>query len=162
VARGHRLLDVGAGPGFFALPAAARVAPEGLVIACDISAEMLHRLSERAEAAGCAAAILLVRCEEAALPLHDRQCDRALLANVLHEAAAPVGLLAEVRRVLRPGGRLLVVDWKPEATEMGPPAAERLAPDQAAAFLREAGFEEVVPADAGPFHFGLLARTAPA
>lgn len=150
------LADIGAGPGYFTLPAAAWVGSAGLVYALDIEPEMLQRLEQRLETNE----VFNVRClnsQESALPLPDESVDRALLANVLHEAIEPVTLLREVLRILRPGGRLAVIEWDPAVTEGGgPPTDERLAAKQVKALLKEAGFKDVTDFEVGPTHYGVL------
>lgn len=150
------IADIGAGPGYFTLPAAAWVGSGGLVYALDIEPEMLQRLEQRLEANE----VDNVRClnsQEATLPLPDGSVDRALLANVLHEATEPVGLLREVRRILRDGGKVAIVEWNPGDTEDGPPADERLAAKQVKSLLKEAGFTDVSDFTVGPTHYGVLA-----
>lgn len=147
--------DIGAGPGYFTLPAAAWVGSGGLVYALDIEPEMLQRLEQRLETNE----VDNVRClnsQESTLPLPDESVDRALLANVLHEAIEPTELLREVRRILRPGGRLAVVEWHPASTESGPPAEERLPVSETKALLKKAGFNGVSEFEVGPTHYGVL------
>lgn len=78
--------------------------------------------------------------EENRTPLPDASVDLALLAFVLHELDAPLAFLTEARRVLRPGGRLVVLEWVPRVEAMGPPLDERLPIDQSRETLRRAGF----------------------
>lgn len=151
--------DIGAGPGYFTLPAAAWVGPGGLVYALDIEPEMLQRLEQRLETNE----VDNVRClnsQESALPLPDDSVDRALLANVLHEAIEPVKLLQEVRRILRPGGKVAIVEWHPGSLQSGPPAEDRLAVKQVKALLKQAGFAGVTEFEVGPTHYGVLADEA--
>lgn len=155
---GMTMADVGAGPGYFTLPAAAWVGATGLVYAIDIEPEMLQRLEERLETNE----VDNVRClssQESGLPLPDDSVDRVLLANVLHEAVEPVTLLREIHRILKPAGKLAVVEWVAAETESGPPLADRLAADKARAYLAEAGFVDVADFEVGPTHYGLLAAT---
>ncbi|MEA2321057.1 MAG: hypothetical protein QOD81_907 [Solirubrobacteraceae bacterium] len=97
---GERVLDLGAGDGAFA----AELAAHGCeVIAVDVAEEALRRTGARAP---CADARLAV--EGAPLPLEEDAVDVVWAGEVLEHVADVVGLLAEVRRVLRWGGRLLV------------------------------------------------------
>lgn len=158
---GMRVLDVGAGPGFFALPAAARVAPGGLVVACDISGDMLEMLRQRAADAA-VDNLLLLHSEESRVPLWSQQVDRVLLANVLHELEHPRTLLHDLRRVLRPQGEVLVLEWHREPTPVGPPVEERIAPDAAEDLLVQAGFRVAERWDrVGPYTYGLRAAVSP-
>lgn len=155
---GEVLADVGAGPGWFALPAAERVGPSGRVYALDLQEVMLAALRERAREAGLEARVVAVPVREGEpWPLPDGACDAALVANVYHEVVDRPGFLRELARILRPGGRLLVVEWKPEPTPMGPPLEERLEPSRLKEDLERAGFRVEGSCDPGPYHYGWLA-----
>ena len=134
-----RVADIGSGTGFFAVPAVGMVGPKGRVYAIDLSAQMLEDLREKLERAG-AGNLETLRSEEDRIPLPDASVDFAFLACVLHELDGP-GTLLEVRRILKPGGRLGIVDWKKEESVFGPPKAHRLDEDEARAVLSDAGFE---------------------
>ena len=157
---GWRLVDIGCGPGFYTLPAATLVQPGGRVLALDIEDAMLARVRERAAAAG-VDNVETHRSEESHLPLPDGAVDAALVANVLHECTDRSAFLAEVRRVLVPGGRIAVVEWRKESMETGPPLAERMAEDDVRQALVDAGFTVTAALDGdatGSTHFGLLAE----
>lgn len=154
---GMRLADVGAGPGFFSVPAAEMVGASGRVYALDVQPEVLAMLEERAKAMGLASLEALVSTEDR-LPLPDAAVDAALLVNVLHEARDRSALLREVARVIRPGGTVGIVEWRKEAGTKGPPVADRLSASEIEAALRAAGFADVEPLPAGPYHDGRKAR----
>ncbi len=154
---GAAIADVGAGPGFFTIPAALLVGQRGKVYALDVQPEMLQILGERVAAERLTNVELLLS-KEAELPLGDAAVDFVLLANVLHESADRVSLLREIGRILRPGGILGLVEWRKEETPMGPPLAERLSSEEAEAALDEAEFGAVEQFAAGPHHYGLRAR----
>lgn len=134
---GETLLDLGCGTGYFALPAAERVGPSGRVLAVDVEEEMLAEVQKKASGL---TQIELVRSETYRVPLPEAVAEAALLAFVLHEVEDPVRLLREVRRLLKPGGRVLVLEWQKKETPMGPPVSERLTEDETRAFLERAGF----------------------
>lgn len=154
---GEVLADVGAGPGWFALPAALRVGSAGRVYALDVQETMLEVLGRRAAEAGAGGVIVPVRVAEGQpWPLPDGGCDAALVANVYHEVADRPGFLRELYRILRPGGRVLVVvEWRPEPTPVGPPPEERLAPEAVAGDFARAGFRRPRRSDPGPYHYAI-------
>lgn len=154
--KGWRVADIGAGIGFFSIPAARLVGPEGRVFAVDLSPEMLEDLRAKL-AANHVANVEPVRSTEDRVPLEDRSVDLAFLACVLHELAGPATLL-ECRRILRASGILAIVDWKKLDQDVGPPKEHRLDEDEARAVLRDAGFAPVRSFDAGPYHYGIEAR----
>jgi ubiquinone/menaquinone biosynthesis C-methylase UbiE len=153
---GSRLLDVGTGTG---LVAAAAVAAPGAAIRAvglDVSPAMLARARERVARLG----VALVTGDAEALPCRDGSFDAAAGHFVLVFLERPAAAMAEVRRVLRPGGRVaLTALTRPEATAYGPvlealgrraPRARELLgrlcafgpPDRLAALLTGAGFRD--------------------
>lgn len=113
VAPGERVLDVGCGTGTLALAAMRRVGANGAVHGVDAAAEMVARARQKAARAGLAAVFAVAPAQ--ALPFPDGAFDVVLCSLVMHHLPA-VGrrpAIAEMRRVLRPGGRLLVVDLAP-------------------------------------------------
>lgn len=111
LAPGEAVLDIGCGTGTLALAAADRVAPNGTVHGIDPSGEMLARA--RSKARKRAAAVTFEEAAAETLPFPDERFDVVLSTVMLHHLPRKVreACLAEVRRVLRPGGRLLVVDF---------------------------------------------------
>lgn len=139
IAAGSTVADLGAGPGFFTEALADRVGAEGRVLALDVSEEMVEVLRSRP----LPSQVEVRQSEENRLPVEDGTVDLALLAFVLHELHDPARFLAEVRRILAPGGRLVVLEWVPQVEAMGPPLAERLAPERSERILADAGFAVV-------------------
>jgi len=100
--------DVGAGTGYFTLRLAKRVAH---VIATDLQPQMLDKLRARL---GPIANVQLVLAgnRDAALPAGC--CDLVLMVDVYHELADPPAVMAGIRRALKPGGRLVLVEYRGE------------------------------------------------
>ncbi|QZA32815.1 methyltransferase domain-containing protein [Hydrogenibacillus sp. N12] len=146
--------DVGCGPGFFTLPAARRT--RGTVYGIDIAPEMLEHLAENARSAG-ASNVRPVLSPAAPIPLPDHAVDRAIAAFVLHEVPDLSAALAEIRRLLRPGGRLLVVEWDARPMPVGPPLEERLPRERLLEALAAAGFRAEA-ADHPPHAYRVLAE----
>lgn len=115
LAPGERVLDVGCGGGLDSLVAAAAVQPDGDVVGVDVTPEMIERADEASAAAPWARVRFLVADAEK-LPLDDGSFDVALSNGCLNLSTRKRELLAEVHRVLRPGGRLALCDavLKPE------------------------------------------------
>jgi arsenite methyltransferase len=101
---GERVLDIGSGPGFLAAEMAAEVGPEGQVHGVDPSDSMLAMARRRA------APVEYASGDALTLPYEDGTFDAAVSTQVYEYIADMPGALAEARRVLKPGGRLLILD----------------------------------------------------
>ena len=137
---GRSALDLGCGPGFWTMPMAEIVGTNGQVIALDVNREMLDSLAAQSPPAH----VCLLQGELPGIALPGGSVDFVWAAFIFHEVVPPALLAAELRRVLRPDGRLAVLEWRPDAaTDAGPPRRHRLSPEQVGACLLSAGFQEV-------------------
>ena len=111
LAPGERVLDVGCGTGALAIAARHRVGATGAVHALDASPEMIALARRKATRAGADLALHVASVD--ALPFADARFDCVTSTLMLHHLPRPVQerLAAEVRRVLRPGGRVLAIDF---------------------------------------------------
>lgn len=139
---GQAALDLGCGPGFWTLPLANLVGPTGRVWALDVSQEMLEALAERTPPAQ----VVPVQSELPAIGLEAAVCDFIWAAFVYHEVEGG-SLAVEMLRVARPGGRVAVLEWRPDGpNQSGPPQGHRIWPDKLKRALQQAGFSEVTEA----------------
>jgi len=136
------IVDLGAGTGLFARRLAL-LAPEATVYAVDTQPAMLRWIADHADPAS-AGRIVPTLAQETRVPLDDGVADLAVMINLHHELARPLASYAEVFRLLRPGGRLLVVDWAPTAEGGGPPREIRATAGQIGDALRSVGFGDIV------------------
>ena len=136
---GLRVLDIGCGPGVFAIPFARAVGGSGRVYAADIVPEMVEACRRRAEDAGLANLEVALSTENA-VPFPARCVDRVFACQLLHELHEPPLFLGEMRRLLAPQGDLVVVDWEKTDTGMGPPLDKRVTPEEAQGLLEKNGF----------------------
>jgi SAM-dependent methyltransferase len=150
---GDIVVDIGAGSGFFTFPAATAVGPNGRVYAVDVSRELVELIRERAESAQ-VRNVEPVLSSPSRIPIEDATADVVMLADVLH--GLPPKTLDEAVRLLRPGGRLVDVDWKKRSTPEGPPVEHRLSVPEATGALRERGLTRVDSFDLGPSHYVLV------
>ena len=114
---GQTVADVGAGAGYTSLRLARRVGPTGTVLATDVQPQMLQMLQANAKAAG-VVNIKPIRSTQAETRLPDGQVDLALMVDVYHEAADPESLLRGLKKALKPGGRLVLVEFRGEDVEV--------------------------------------------
>ncbi len=110
---GQVVCDLGCGNGFYTLPIAERVGPEGKVLAVDIQQEMLHLLSERAKDEELAnVETILGSPVDPRLP--EGKVDLVLLVDVYHEFSHPEHMLQAIRKSLKPTGRVVLVEFRGE------------------------------------------------
>jgi uncharacterized protein len=106
-----RVLELGPGPGYFSIELARRI-PQGTLVLVDVQPEMLEKAAARLRTAGIGNFELRVG-DARALPLDDASIDVAVLVAMLGEVgddAAQRACLAELRRVLRPGGLVSITE----------------------------------------------------
>lgn len=113
IPRGSTVIDLGAGVGYFTWRLAKRVGPQGKVIAVDIQPEMLDMLKENMSKRGISN-VEAVLGTESDPRLPEGVAELALLVDVYHELADPIATMGHVRRALKPGGRLVVVEYRKE------------------------------------------------
>ncbi|MFV8750856.1 class I SAM-dependent methyltransferase [Nannocystaceae bacterium ST9] len=139
--------DLGAGTGYFAIRLA-KVASAGKVFAVDIEPSMVAWLGQRAHDEQLANLIAIQGgADDPGLP---ESVDLAFMCDVFHHLADPSAYFARVGERLRPGGRVVIVDFRPDNPDdaPGPPAAMRTSAAQVEAAMVEAGFRLIAP-DAG-------------
>ena len=121
VRRGARVLDLAGGTGDLAARLAPCVAKEGSVVLADINRRMLDRGRSRLIDSGLAGNVHIAQCNAQQLPFPDRSFDRVVIGFGLRNVADTDRALAEMYRVLRPAGMLLVLEF----SHLTVPALER-------------------------------------
>ncbi len=126
--RGDTVADIGCGPGFFTVPAAEIVGPDGLVLAADVQGEMLSAVKSRVEEKGLTN-VRVVKTSDTEVPIPAGTCDFVLLAFVLNEIGQRATFLHRLGRLLKPGGRIAVLEWEAHEQSDGPPVEQRIPQD---------------------------------
>lgn len=150
--------DFGTGTGHYARAAAAVIGPSGRVYAIDIQENVLKHLkiNTHQHHRSLVETIWGDIEKPGGTRLRDASLDAAILANTFFQIENRFGLLAELKRVLKPGGKLLVVDWAGSYGGMGP-TPEKVVPEhETEAFFINSGFHKVKSLRAGPHHYGIV------
>lgn len=108
---GMDVADVGAGTGLFLDPLAEAVGKQGKLYEIDISPKFVEHLEDRVKAEGLTQ-VEVVQCTEHSIELPPASVDIAFVCDVYHHFTYPQSSLWSIRRALRPGGRLVVVDFE--------------------------------------------------
>ncbi|HZP02996.1 MAG TPA: class I SAM-dependent methyltransferase [Terriglobia bacterium] len=110
---GEVVADLGAGSGYFTFRLAHKVGEKGKVLAVDIQEEMLETVRRRAEASNLAN-VEVVKASETDPRLPVNGVDAVLIVDVYHELSHPFEVMTKVRQALRPGGRVVCVEYRKE------------------------------------------------
>lgn len=138
-------LDVACGAGNYSLAAAEFIGPEGAIHAVDLWKEGIAAMRERIDQLALTQIHAEVGDVSRRLPMEDESVDVVLMATVLHDLVADgtaEGTLREIGRVLRPKGRLVIIEFDKIESEPGPPAAIRLSPGEVEEIVSPYGFYE--------------------
>jgi len=108
---GEAVADIGAGTGLFSLPLAEAVGAQGVVYAVEIAPAFLEHIRARADAAGLPW-LRTVACDDRSTGLPPASLDAAFICDTYHHFEHPAATLASLRAALRPGARLLLVDFE--------------------------------------------------
>ena len=162
--RGDTFLDLGCGAGDYSLCAAKIVGKTGRVYALDVQQEFVNTVCESARAQEIYNVYPVVSDLRQRIDLPNDQIDVCLLATVLHTVRFPQGkanLYSEIRRVIKPDGKLAIIECKKEASWHGPPLQARLSPEEIENDLKSYGFFKNAYADLGPNYLVLFSLGTP-
>lgn len=151
--------DLGSGNGFFALAAGKIVGPSGKVYAVDILADALDFTTTDARIAGLTN-IQTLRCDlelpHACVSINEGSADMVIFSNIVHEIVNKINLFAEAYRLLKSGGKLLIVEWSDQASPIGPPQATRVKRLEVERLARDSNFKLDKIVETDQYHYGLV------
>lgn len=151
--------DLGAGSGAYTLAAARKIkGGEGKVYAIEVQRDLLKRIEDAAhkEHLNNIDYIWGNIEKRGGTKIHDKTVDCAIASNVLFQVEDQKGFLDEIKRILKPHGKLLLIDWTDSFGGMGPAAGQVVNATKAESLLAAIGFTKVKTIDAGAHHYGIL------
>jgi ubiquinone/menaquinone biosynthesis C-methylase UbiE len=152
---GMKVVDIGAGSGFYSIECGKRVGPSGRVYAVDVQKDLLERLKSVAGTQGVKnIEVVWANAEKiGGTKLREAIADRVICSNVLFQIEKPDDFALEIKRILKPGGKLLLIDWS-EASPMGP---QNVFPSlQAQTLFQKSGLKVTETFSAGDHHYGII------
>lgn len=151
--------DLGCGgAAHFTLPAAKMVGEDGVVFAIDVLKFVLDSVQSRAKMEG----LTNIKTIWADLEIFgstyikNLSIDAVLLVNIFFQSRKHLNIFKEAVRILKPGGKLLIVDWKSTKIPFGPSPEIRIKKEEIKAIAHRLGLEKIDEFSAGDYHFGLL------
>ena len=143
---GMIIADFGCGSGGWVIPLAKRV-KNGRIYAVDVLEEALSALRSKAEFERVYNAYTLRADVERGTDIPANHLDLVILSNILFQAEDKIAIISEAHRILKEGGRIIVVDWK-----ISPNDEEKIIDKK----IKQSGFVKVREIDAGKSHFATL------
>jgi ubiquinone/menaquinone biosynthesis C-methylase UbiE len=150
--KGDVFLDLGCGPGDYAIEASRIVGNSGFVYALDKWPYLICGLKEKADSHGLKNIHAVVSDVTAPLPVADHCIDVCLMATVLHVPAVTErmgAVFSEVCRVLKTRGHFAIIECKKEDMPFGPPKHMRLSPTDIENSIKKYGFKKLSLVDLG-------------
>jgi ubiquinone/menaquinone biosynthesis C-methylase UbiE len=152
---GMKVVDLGAGSGFYTFVAAEMTGPAGRVYSVDVVKELLERIRSTGATNGLRnIEVVWGNCEKiGGTKLGEAVADRVIASNILFQIEKPDEFILEIKRILKPGGKVLVVDWS-EVSALSP--VNLVTSAKAQMMFEKAGFKVENSFNAGDHHYGLV------
>jgi ubiquinone/menaquinone biosynthesis C-methylase UbiE len=156
--RGQIVADFGSGSGFYTLAAAKKVGESGRVYAIDVDLEMLRRLKTASLSAGFNNVDIMIADLEMAnsTKIRPESLDLVIISNILFQLKNKTAPIIEAKRLLKKGGRLLLVDWAGSFSGMGPQASGVVDKTTGRTLVESTGLVFASEVNAGDHHYGLI------
>lgn len=161
IAKASQVADIGAGSGFYSFAAAKAVGPQGNVFALEVQKDLLEKIKNEAIAREVKNLMTVWGDAEKmnGTRLRDHSINTVILANILFQIHDKEALLAEVKRILVPGGNVLVVDWSESFGGLGPRTESVFNQEDAEKLFSTHEFSMVRTLPAGEHHYGIIFQT---
>ena len=158
LAEGMRVADFGAGTGFYSRACSPRVGPSGKIFAIEVQKELVRKLEVELRNWG----VSNVECiwgdieRKGGTKLSDNSIDAVIVSNVLSLSEDRAGLIEEARRILKRGGKVLLIDWVYSFGADGPKSENLITEDKARDLFEKRGFKLDERISVGANHYGII------
>lgn len=156
---GDHVADLGAGTGHYSAAAGIAVGSSGQVFAVEVQKDLLPRLEHDVKERGAHNVTPVWGDIEKVngTRIREDSVDFVFVCNVLFQVEDRAGLMGEVRRILKPAGQVLVVDWSESFGGLGPQPNQVIDQNSAKLIFTDSGFRLVKDLQAGKHHYGFIA-----
>lgn len=160
LAPGMMVADFGSGSGFYSLAAAKAIMPGGKVFAVDIQKDLLEKLKNGARQNHLSNVDIIWGDLEhlGGTKLRENSMDAVIVGNLFFQIENKDGLCLEIKRVLRPNARVLVIDWDGSFGGVGPLEKDVVSKMKMTDLFLDHGFVLDREISAGAEHYGLIFR----
>lgn len=149
---GENIADIGAGSGYFSFRFSKAVAEQGRVFAVDISPDMIRHMNRRNRDLGTTNVVTLLADENDPL-LPNRSINKVFICNTWHHIGDQGNYLELIKQALKPGGQVIMVDYKKIELPVGPPVAMKISGSDLVAQMERAGFQLLKEHDFLPYQY---------
>lgn len=154
IREGEIIADIGAGSGYFTLRLAHHVGAKGRVYAVDVSPDMIRHLNGRVRDMGVLnVSTILAPPDDPLLP---QPVDRFLIVDVWHHVEDQAGYLARMKKNLKPGGQVVMIDFQKKDLPVGPPVDMKISREDLLKQMQAAGFRLVQEHTFLPYQYFLV------
>ncbi len=157
---GMHVADLGSGSGFYTIAAAKLLKDGGKVYSLEVQKELLTKIKSEAERNHLNnIEIIWANIEKlGGTKLRERSMDAAIISNVLFQIEDKRTFILEVKRILKPEGRVLFIDWSESYGGMGPSATHVVSKSNAEALFKAEGFSFERELSVGAHHYGIILK----
>ena len=160
IGRGAHVADFGAGSGHYSLAVARLVGEDGKVFCIDINGDLLTKVKNHARQEGLENLDIIKSDLERpkGSKLQDASVELVIIANTLFALEDKVAVVKEAFRILRPKGRVLVVEWSDSFAGLGPHTSHVVTKEESQKIFENEKFKLEREISAGDHHYGLIFR----
>ena len=155
--QGMIVADLGCGAGYKTISSAKIVGASGMVFAVDIQRHLLDNIASKAKIEGFSNIKTVWADLEVvgSTRIAEDSCDMVIIANTLYQSRQPEKIMEEAKRIAKPMGEIVVIDWKSVHIPLGPALANRITKERVLEIAEQLNLtldQDFIPSE---FHYGL-------